>query len=147
MPYKKMFQTDFSPAVKKGLEQLRKDSYPEKRVKNVPKPLKPLKEGVETFSVPTPPTIKLEPQESRRRPEPTPPTIKTQPELPTQKKKNPMPEWAKNERENMRKDKLVDDEYKAGEKARKANMGKAGFKCGGAVNKMTKAMPMKKGKK
>lgn len=40
--------------------------------------------------------------------------------------------------ENMRKDKLVDDEYKAGEKARKANMGKAGFKRGGAIPKMIK---------
>jgi hypothetical protein len=118
----KMLHTNFSPAVKKGLEQLAKDSRLEKRVKTPEKRTKAPKEGVETFSVPTPPTIKLKPQESRRRPEPTPPT------------KDTMPEWAKNERENMRKDKLVDDEAKAGDKARKEGMGKIGFKNGGSAS-------------
>ena len=135
MPYEKMPQTNFSPAVKKGLEQLAKDSRLEKRVpkKRLPeKRTKAPKEGVETFSVPTPPTIKLEPQEPRRRPE-FQPELPELPELPMQKKKDTMPEWAKNERENMRKDKLVDDEAIAGDKARKEGMGKIGFKNGGKV--------------
>jgi hypothetical protein len=53
---------------------------------------------------------------------------------PAPKKKDTMPEWAKNERENMRKDKLVDDEAKAGDKARKEGMGKIGFKNGGSAS-------------
>jgi hypothetical protein len=142
MPYEKMPQTDFSPAVRKGLEQLAKDSRLEKRVKTPPVPnkkdtIKPEPtQGLKKMEPTNPPvpnkkdTIKLEPQESRRRPEFQPEL----PELPVQKKKDTMPEWAKNERENMRKDKLVDDEAKAGDKARKEGMGKIGFKNGGSAS-------------
>jgi hypothetical protein len=113
MPYEKMPQTDFSPAVRKGLEELAKDSRLEKRVKTPPVPNKK-------------DTIKPEPTQGLKKMEPTTPL--------TPKKKDTMPEWAKNERENMRKDKLVDDEAKAGDKARKEGMGKIGFKNGGSAS-------------
>jgi hypothetical protein len=50
------------------------------------------------------------------------------------KKRTPLPPDMAMEVENKRRDQLVDDEYKAGEKARKKNMGEIGFKSGGSVS-------------
>ena len=54
------------------------------------------------------------------------------------KRRTPIPPGIALDIENMRKDKLVDDEAKAGEKARKENMGKIGFKSGGSVGSASK---------
>ena len=54
------------------------------------------------------------------------------------KKRTPIPPGIALDIENMRKDKLVKDEYEAGEKARKENMGKIGYKSGGSVGSASK---------
>ncbi len=59
--------------------------------------------------------------------------VKVQPKKPDVPS-TPIPPDMALELENKRRDKLVDDEYKYGEKARKENMGKIGFKNGGSAS-------------
>jgi hypothetical protein len=54
------------------------------------------------------------------------------------KKRTPIPPGIALEIENAKKDRMVDEEYEAGEKARKKNMGKIGFKSGGSVSSASK---------
>jgi hypothetical protein len=62
--------------------------------------------------------------DKRNKPEPKKPDVPS----------TPIPPDMALELENKRRDKLVDDEFKAGEKARKKNMGEIGFKNGGSAS-------------
>lgn len=61
------------------------------------------------------------------------PKVKAEP-----KKRTPVPANMMQEVENAKKDEQVQKEYEAGEKARKENMGKIGFKSGGSVGSASK---------
>jgi len=56
------------------------------------------------------------------------------PKVEPKKPATPMPPGIARDMENMRKDRMVDDEYKGGEKARKESMGKIGFNNGGTAS-------------
>ena len=57
---------------------------------------------------------------------------------PKAKTRTPIPPGIALDIENMRKDKRVDEEHEAGDKARKESMGKIGFKSGGSVGSASK---------